>query len=306
MMTLAELAARLQEECPGIGPQESLKRINRSIKQNNEAHRWRHLLKRASLQTEADYATGTVEATNGATAIVGTGTTWVAGWSTAPSSRKIIIQGRPEAYDVTVTGAGTATLGEAWLGDTDSGLTYAMFRDVYPLPTDFDYGKLVKIFDLTNGCFLTYLNPVDFYIRKARMQASVGIPDSFTIIGLTSETPPRPQLELGFNAPDSVIGYRIWYYKRTSFLTVSGAYPEWPEQFEDMLWLRAAIEHGENAKHLYKSVPVWKEKYAHLYFDMKQTMDGDPALDQESRSVELGYRRGSFASGTVDFNYRVL
>lgn len=86
-----------------------------------------------TLQLPAKITTGTVSATSGSTSIT---------FSSAPAASvanyKIIFSGHAEVYTISAhTAAATAaTLNIAFIGDTDSALTYKLWKDFAQLPTD--------------------------------------------------------------------------------------------------------------------------------------------------------------------------
>lgn len=298
-MNVAQLALRLEDEIPAIGPKDARKRISRAIQANQSAHSWSFLLKRTSIQTEALYNTGTVAVTNGLTAVVLTSGTWVTSWSTAPSSRKIVIQGRPEPYDITITGATTGTLSEAWIGDTDADATYTLFRDTYPLPVDCDYGKLLVMWDRELNRRMDFYDFMKFAQRKFLANGTTGTPTEIAYVGFTSETAPRPQIEFGFEAPADVQSYHLWYFQRPAFPTQGTDVPLFPQPYEDLHWLKAAIEYGKSPRTPQKFVPVWQRDYDALFFKAKQVLDGGAEIDRQVESVFLGQRSGG-TSGAMN------
>jgi hypothetical protein len=96
---------------------------------------WSPLITSSTITCYAQYNTGTVAITAGATAIVGTGTTWTA----AMSNRKIKINGNDNVYTFTRTAATTGTISPALSGANNiSGAGYTIYDDDYSLTSDFD------------------------------------------------------------------------------------------------------------------------------------------------------------------------
>ncbi|GEM_PF-5474150 len=295
MMTVGLLATRLMDEVPGIGPREARKRIARAIKEVCELHPWSHLIAQYALQTEDSYNTGTVAVVNGSTSVTLTSGTWQTSWSTAPSSRKIVIQGRAEPYTITINTSTTGTLSDPFIGATNSVATYRMFRDTYPLPSDCDYGKIMTLWDVLNNRAM-YFRDFPFFIRrKNEAQGIVGTPVEYALVGMTTEQPPRPQIEFGWESPSVATTYRLWYFKRPAFPSADGDYPNFPERFENLHWLRAAIDIGLSARTPNKNVPQWKAQYDELLLQAKAEMDGGAAVDREVQSVYLGRQQGIYA-----------
>ena len=174
MMNVGQVAQRLVAEVPSIGPKEARKRIARAIKALNEMHEWSHRLSRSRVTTEAQYATGTVAIANGGTAVTLTSGTWDTAWSTAPSSRRIFISGRPEPYDITIASTTTGQLSDAWAGTTQTAASYVLFRDTYPLPTDCDYGDIMRIVDADPAVSQGLMRAELFPYRVALMEGRSG------------------------------------------------------------------------------------------------------------------------------------
>lgn len=98
--------------------------------------------RRATITTHPRYTTGTLSATQGSASITGASTTWNTnnghGQKNMRASGKLVIAGRQEVYTVVSVGSDTsATITPAYVGDTESGLTYTYFEDEYSLASDF-------------------------------------------------------------------------------------------------------------------------------------------------------------------------
>jgi hypothetical protein len=285
-MTFGQQAGRLAEYIRNIAADEARRRINLAYLRCSEMHTWRHLLKRFTLQTEASYTTGSVAASG--TALTGTGTTWLTSWTTAPSMRRVAVQGRSEPYDVTIVSGTSATLADTWVGSSDSGLTYRMFRDVYTLPTDCGMAKVLVIYDPELRYRLRNYTQPKFLDVRASDNALVSIPECFTVINQTTETPPRPQIQM-YPAPSAVRVYHGWYFRRPAFLTADASYLDWPEEFDDLIWLHSAIEHFETPMfYSPKYLEMLRPKYSNLYNRMKTEMDGQASIDVEIEQAQTG------------------
>lgn len=93
---------------------------------------WKRTEAESVIQTPASYATGTIAATKGSAAIVGTGTTWTA----AMNGLMIRLDDQSEYYQFTFVSATTATLDRAWEHPTTTVSTYRIDQAVYLLPDD--------------------------------------------------------------------------------------------------------------------------------------------------------------------------
>ncbi len=309
MRTLGQGAAKLQEEISALTPAKARQLYNDAYIRNSEMHPWQHLLKRFTLQTEAEYNTGTIAITENTSSVALTDGAWVVSWGTHPSMRRMEIEGRDEPYDVTVFGSTTsATLADTYVGDTLTEGTYRLYRDQYPLPTDCGYTKLMALYDPTRRAGddgRLWFFPQPRFVRERSMRpCATGTPQCFTFMQQTSETPPRPQLQL-YPAPDEVFVYHGWYFRRPPVMTLDAEYPDWPAEFDDMHWLQAAIDHYGSARFFSRRyLDHFKTMYAALFRRMKQEMDGQTAMDKEiegSRTSRRTYSPfgGSSGEGSV-------
>lgn len=307
--TFGQLALKLQEEIHTLTPAKSRQLVNDAYIRNCESHPWQHLLKRFTLQTEAEYNTGTIAIIENTSSVALTGGAWVVSWGTAPSMRRMEIEGRNELYDVTVFGSTTtATLADTYIGDTLTASTYNLFRDTYPLPTDCGYTKLMALYDPErragdDGRLYFYL-PAKFIRERQASPASTGVPWCFTFMAQTTEAPPRPQLQM-YPAPDEVRAYHGWYFRRPAVMSADGDYPDWPAEFDDMLWIDAALTHYTKPQHFSQRFrTVYMEMYADLFKKMKKEMDGQTAMDKEIEGTRSNPRSyvpfgGSVGEGSV-------
>ena len=119
--------------------------LNDVIKRIRAKGSWSWMFATDTIETTEEYTTGTADATNGSTSVSGTGTTWTSGMVGC----KIRFAGGPE-YTISAVGSATAiTLTEKYTGETDTGLTYTIYQNVYSLASDCQ--RVVKLWDTTNG-----------------------------------------------------------------------------------------------------------------------------------------------------------
>lgn len=317
MMTLGQLGARLIREISTIGVNESRQRINDAYIQNSQDAPHAHLLKRFTLQTEPPYNTGTIAILQNTNAAVLTGGAWVVSWGTAPSSRRMEIQGRREPYDVTIFPSTTsATLADTYPGADLATGAYNLYRDEYPLPADCGYTKVMALYDPsqrsdirfpTDRGRLLFYNQSRFLKERAAQNTLTGIPYCFTIMRHTTETPPRVLFRL-FPAPSDVRVYHGWYFARPPIMATDAAYPDWPEEFEDMHWIRACVDHFSSPGHFstrYRD--HFKVLLAEKFRKMKTEMDGQSAMDNDIQGTRSGMSSfsptfyGSTVAGSVSW-----
>lgn len=99
---------------------------------------WNIIIKDSGITTSASYSTGTVSCAVGSTAVTGVGTTWTSTMTYANGWR-IKFAGLDNIYEFTYTGATTGTINPALAGSQNvAGGSYAIFKDEYTCPTDFD------------------------------------------------------------------------------------------------------------------------------------------------------------------------
>jgi hypothetical protein len=288
-LTLIQQALKLCDAVQTINLDEGKRRVNDAYLDVCQMFSWSHLLKRWTLQTEPQYNTGTIACLNATQAVTLTGGTWVTSWVTAPSNRKMMIGGRNEPYDVSGIGSTTAlTIADPLVGGDITAATYALYRDVYPLPADCGYAKLLALYDpdsrsgwssMTDRGRLRFYLQMKFLRERARNPTLTGVPWCFTLINQSSETPPRPQIQI-YPASTDVRVYHGWYFRRPAALTADAQYFDWPAEFDDMLWTKAAIAYYQNVRTFSQR---FVQQYMLLFDDnfrrAKKELNGQAAMD---------------------------
>jgi len=189
MATYGEIRGRLAQLFPGIELDLWDGWIADRYQQILDALNWQRLDVVQTLQTEAEYNTGTLDATLGSTVLAGTGTAWVAGMSV----RILRIASRPEFYGFTYVGATSGTLDRAFEGETDTGLSYRLNRNVFALSSDTRYVQSVESFE--TGLPLIRCSVADLN-RMDAARTAYGDPTHWAPYMDASTTPPSPQIEL--------------------------------------------------------------------------------------------------------------
>lgn len=127
----------------GDGPTNVLNALNIAGRRVWEARPWFGREVDTVLFTVAPYTTGTATFTLASTAVVGVGTTWVAGMT----GRKIALGIGSPWYRFTQTGATTGTIPTGGYAETTaSGTTYSMFQDELDLPSTAETILAVNLF----------------------------------------------------------------------------------------------------------------------------------------------------------------
>lgn len=123
-------------------------------------HDWPYYLdfKNGVITTNDDYVTGTIDVTNGSTAVTGNSTVW----TSAMVDRKIRVSSERPYYRIASinTGAQTLVLDRAYQGDTGTAQGYAIFQDEYRLNPDVDKYKSFR--QIQNGIMMLDLFPKNF------------------------------------------------------------------------------------------------------------------------------------------------
>jgi len=147
------------------------------LKRYATAHPWPHYRDRRTIQTLEDYTTGTVDVTNGSTTVTGTGTAFTAGMA----GRKFRVANEQAFYDVASFDSTTQlTLTQAYQGDTDSDLSYAVFQDEYKL--DNDVYRLLNLRQTEDGILMVALSYLE-HDRWFPSQENYDDPLWYSVIG---------------------------------------------------------------------------------------------------------------------------
>lgn len=279
------------EVCRGIAPNELDALTWRGIVDIAAENDLAFLIGEGRINTEASYSTGTVAVTNGGTSLTFTDATLVTTWT----NRRIRIEGRTEPYDVaTIPTTATATLSQAFQGDTDSGLAFEIYRDVYPMPTDCEFSKELLLWDVTNGRRIEFVDYPEFREKKRASLAATGEPTEAARIGLTAAG--VPQIELGPLAPSAARTILIDYYKSPvkPATTATSLSPLWPIAFENAIWERVIWKYAETRGHPRRLEA--EQKYKRTIFNLNAKFDGGNEMRRRLRA-SASMRGGSFVVG---------
>jgi hypothetical protein len=245
--TFADLMneARQHEICRGIAPNELETLTWRAVVDVCSENDLSFMIGEGRIQTEANYRTGTVAVTAAGTTVTLSGGTWDNTWT----NRRVRISGRTEFYEIASIAYPNLTLASAWQGNTASGLSYEMYRDIYTLPSDCDYAKELLLWDATNGREIPFVDYPVFREYKRDQLASTGEPEMVTRLGVSAAG--LVQIEFGPLAPSSARTFLIDYYRKPTKPTAYNQTlsPAWPEQFIDVIPLRVAWEYAKRRAH---------------------------------------------------------
>lgn len=288
MLSIADHMHKLRSRFPKCGPNEAESYTWQAIIDLCNEHSWSFLLKDGKIQTEALYNTGTIAVLNGSQAVtLSVDGTWLTSWTTTPSTRKIMIAGRAEAYNLTVTGANTGTLDSNWLGDDNATASYTLYRDTYPLPVDCDFGREYFLLDPARNRDVKLIEFGTFHRAFSMMQNVPGLPWAACRVGLTTvgATVGVPQLKFGPQPPSSAETYALLYFQKPVKPTALTDYPSplWPERGEDLIYRRARWQYAED--HDLANVNRLRDTYSSRFFDVQSEFNGKNEMTRRIRNT---------------------
>jgi hypothetical protein len=271
---------------PGAGPRERDSELWRAVLDICNENDLLFMIGEARIVTEAPYTTGTLAVTNDSTAVVLTGGAWTTTWS----NRKLKIQGRDEVYNVSAIGtATTCTLAEKWLGATDSGLTYQMFRDVYDLPADCEMSKEVLLYDTVLKDRVEFIDYQDFRREKRELGVILGTPCTVTRLGVVSG---KAQIEFGPYVPSEARVFQLDYFRspQKPAAITDPMSPAWPTAFEDVRVKRALANYADKKGHQRRF--EFREKYDRRVWEMVRKFDGGNEMKRRIQGTRVTSRGG--------------
>lgn len=284
-LTVAEHIAELTKKFPLVGPREASELFFYSHMKVTREHPWTFCIAEGRIVTEAEYGDGTVAATNGAQAIVGTGTAWLPAWTTAPSSRRVIIEGRSESYRLaTITNATNATLRDNWVGDTDSGLTYRMYRDTFEMPFNCGYGGEYIIADPKNQRAVHMKNLGSLMDRVTTPWATPPVSPWVARVDLTATGIPQM---LFHPHPTSVEVYPVFYFRSATKPANLAAFPDpmFPSDADDVITKRMLLEYVKDPRHKRSDWRDFQAEYDDALHEAKRRFDGGAELDMRLQTT---------------------
>lgn len=250
---------------PGLQELEAMTLYSSALRTLYGEKKWLFLLKNDIISTEAPYETGTIAVTNASASVVGSGTTWSAGWV----NRRIVVEGEPTVFDVVFSSATAATLqaGGAnvlWTGDTAAGLAYRVYRDIYLLSSACDWGREYFWWDPQCSLPLPMVDTAQMLTWKAMVQGQLGQPNAVSRAPMqqsAATVAPSAAVEFGPYAPDGVYRFPLWFFRKPAVTAADNEYPLWPEEFEDLIVRRMEIDYSDNPRHRMQLAPTRRQEY---------------------------------------------
>lgn len=203
---------------------------------------WDRLKGQATLVTAASYATGTIALTNGSTTVTGTGTTF----TSAMTGRLFRVSGESQYYTFTYVSSTSGTLDRAYQGETASGLSYRIDKNLFQAPSDARIIDTLRCLDPERELHRMSIEDADSNFPGRNVY---GAPLHYVIHMDSVTTPPRIQTEL-LPIPDSVTTIGLWYDYEPSIPNATST--------SILPWMRpAAIKAGVQA-----DICLWRKDYS--------------------------------------------
>lgn len=156
--------------------------INSSLVRISKEAPWKQLRRKSTFQTEGDFTTGTVTATNGSKTVTGASTTWVT--SNIKIGRRMTISGSNKVFVITAVASNTSlTINLNYDGTTGASKTYTIYgTEEYTLPVQ--TGQVAMVWHEAYGYAypLTYIPDKQFYDYSFSLNYSY-IPTAYRLWG---------------------------------------------------------------------------------------------------------------------------
>jgi len=230
MATVHEARVRVQELIPREtalrGFLGMVKWTLAHIRQRSYGSMWSFDFGSASFDTVASYDTGTVDVTNGDTAITGNSTVW----TSAMTGRKIRINNI--VYTFTYVSGTSGTLDKSYVGDTDTAVNYIIYQDIYALDGDSanDVRTVERLWDETNEVSLSAQDTLRLKSLDNSTATSSVRTRYYSLEGRDSSN--NPQLRV-WPYPTDVARIRYFYTKRHTVPTAVGDTIDLPSYMDE-------------------------------------------------------------------------
>lgn len=258
-LTFGEIRERLKKSFPNADLSLISSFVNERYRVVARRLDWTDLKLQAVIQTIAPYETGTVDVTQGSTAIAVTALSGGV-WSTAMDGRGIRIAGGAEYYQFTSASATTGNLDRGYEGATAVGAPYRIFQNIYPLPLDCRLITTMRVFGEPRDMDESTQESLD---ELAPNRPRYGVPRFYARHMLDLSVPPRKQVEV-YPIPDKVLALPFWYVQD-------------PQMFDS----------ASTAS----QIPVWFDPtaiFVGVEADVRRIVDRDYAAAQVAETLFLG------------------
>lgn len=211
-MTYGGLKLRLTQMFPGISLDLIEGWCNDRYQEIMAELPWTRENVQAVLQTRAPYSTGTVEATQGSSAIALTG----GAWQTSMTGLAFRVTGQNDFYEFTYLSSVTAALDRPFAGPTVTKGAYSIYQTIYQLPSDCRL--------LEDDAFTSSLGQMTRFTHEQLSasdptRAMTGTPNAWaTYMDSENIVPPSMQVEI-WPIPDAVYSLLYTYQSTGGDLT---------------------------------------------------------------------------------------
>lgn len=277
-----EIAARQGSALPILGLVGNVNHIVQRIRDKGD---WSFFHALGVINLEDAYSTGTIAVTNGSTTVTGTGTTFLSthvGWKLRGD--------RGEEYVIAACVSGTElTLDAAWVGETESGLTYILYKDTYLLPANFD--RMMRMWDQTNNTELNPVVPNTTFRYAALSNQPMTYARRFSVYGYNSGLTQRNVVFTP--APDTAARIVYTYYKKPTEVTGPSSSPDLPAD------MHLIVLQGVVARTL-KQNRDW-ESYRDAWAEFEKMLRERWAQDGAMRNIvfKIGSSTSLFTDSTI-------
>jgi len=255
--------------------------INNRYQQILRRWQWSFLKDRSILTTVAPYDTGTVAITSGATAVVGTGTTW----TSAMAGRQLRVSTLSEYYEISsVTDATNLTLRFAYGGSTVTAATYSIFQHIYPLTSTAK--------EIISMVYNWNLRPrtreqIDRWDAERR---STGTPQWWINLGKDSS---GNQLVEIYPTPSAAYPLRYEFYKSVTAMTAN---TDRPLVREDVLEAAVLVDCYRYAARTNRDyLPLLGDARMEFQALLQEAIEEDTRIESQSEGVRDAYEPISYS-----------
>ena len=278
-MKAGDIIRLVMSRLPGLQELEAMTLYSSALRWLYAKHNWLFLLGNDVIVTEPAYTEGTLDVTHGDPTILGNGT----GWDTAWQNRRIVIEGVATVFDVVIDDITTGRLQAngvdfPWPGESSSGgISYRIFRDVYALSSNFDWGREHFMWDTQQQKEMPIVDTTLMLREKAACPGMLGQPMAIARAPLqqsSSTVAPSAAIEFGPYAPDTVYSYDFWGFRKPAITTSDNDYPLWPESFQDLIPQRMQIEYSNNPRHRLVLSPDFLNEHRMLLWECEKRNAG--------------------------------
>lgn len=250
--TLHAMVANVSRKCGGAVPAgEILEALNNQNKMVHSRYPWPWTYGEANVLLQPTYTIGTVSITDATAAVTGAGTTWDVSWK---YKRLYFGASNMDHLVLSFGGVGTATLVQPIdVGSNVVNSGYTIYQDLYPLPSDCEFGNIIVVANPLYRYRLRYLprytlESTAIYSKMFFNNYQTGFADG----GYDEAN--KTNLIKFVPAPSTAAELRLVYRRRPPDLTTMASVSELPESFDDMLEFLAEYEVKR-----YRRLPGWTE-----------------------------------------------